>query len=121
MGPETEIARCLRREVEELKASATSTDSIARDGHFAMAERYADRAWSLQEARDNPDLDQQATIAAAQEHAATIVTLSSELLKAFGPNALEVALAQSATATPEGVDTWFDIVSHFRANGIKAV
>ena len=31
MGPETEIARCLRREVEELKASATSSDGIARD------------------------------------------------------------------------------------------
>ena len=85
-----------------------------------MTERYADRAWSLQEARDNPDLDEPAPIAAAQQHSETIATLSSELEKAFGPNALEVALAQSAAATPEGLDTWFDIVSHLRAKGVRA-
>ncbi len=38
-----------QRELEERATSAVALDPIARDGHFMMAERYADQAWALQE------------------------------------------------------------------------
>ncbi len=104
MLPETEITHCLRREVEELKASAASVDSVARDEHFAMAERYVDRAWSLQEARSR---------------ASKVVALSGELKNAFGFDALEVALDQSAAAVGEGSGLWHDIVVHLSADGLE--
>jgi hypothetical protein len=43
-----------RRETEERGALAASECSHAREAHFRMAERYADRAWSLEEANGAP-------------------------------------------------------------------
>jgi hypothetical protein len=42
------------REAEERQAEAASDCVYAREAHFEMAERYADRAWSLEEANDAP-------------------------------------------------------------------
>ena len=44
---EIEIRHSLRRECEERAAAAVASDVTARDAHFVMAERYADRAHSL--------------------------------------------------------------------------
>ena len=46
---QAEILFCRRRECEERAAVERAQDSCARDAHFALAERYADRAWSLTE------------------------------------------------------------------------
>ena len=54
MIPETEIVRCARREAEERAAADGAITDAARDAHFSMAERYADRVWSLREAQANP-------------------------------------------------------------------
>jgi hypothetical protein len=53
-SPETELEHCKAREAEERVASAASSDAGARDCHLVMAERYADRAWSISEAHDLP-------------------------------------------------------------------
>jgi hypothetical protein len=42
------------REAEEREAEAASDCVYAREAHFEMAKRYADRAWSLEEANDAP-------------------------------------------------------------------
>ena len=47
---ETEnLAYVHRREAEERTAASAATDPAIRDAHSAMAERYADRAWSIKE------------------------------------------------------------------------
>jgi hypothetical protein len=46
----TNAAYARQRELDERATSAAALDPIARDGHFMMAERYADRAWSILEA-----------------------------------------------------------------------
>lgn len=45
-----EIEHCRRREREEREAADRSQDISARDAHLALAERYAEKAWSLAEA-----------------------------------------------------------------------
>ena len=47
MQPNRDVEYCLRREAEERVAVASAVDPAIRDAHFGMAERYADRAWSL--------------------------------------------------------------------------
>ena len=37
------------REAEERRASRAAASAAAREAHFQLAERYADRAWSLEE------------------------------------------------------------------------
>lgn len=54
MTGQHEIDYCTRREQEERAAAAVAAHQAAFDAHFVMAERYADRAWSLtQNERDN--------------------------------------------------------------------
>jgi hypothetical protein len=48
---EEEIDFCQRREAEERAAAEASTHARVRDIHQMMAERYADRAWSLEESQ----------------------------------------------------------------------
>lgn len=45
-----DAAYALRREAQERTAANLAKDPAVRDAHLAMAERYADRAWSLREA-----------------------------------------------------------------------
>ena len=44
--------RC--RELQERDAEAASQCIYAREAHFQLAQRYADRAWSLEEANGAP-------------------------------------------------------------------
>ncbi|WP_454884933.1 hypothetical protein [Sphingomonas oryzagri] len=48
-----EIEHCARREAEERRLAAAAKDITARDAHLGLAERYADRAWSLSERGDS--------------------------------------------------------------------
>ena len=43
-----------RRAAEERRAEAVSQSVYVREVHFQMAERYADRAWALEEVLDGP-------------------------------------------------------------------
>ena len=43
-----------KREAEERQAASESLSPYASGAHFQMAERYADMAWSLEEASDAP-------------------------------------------------------------------
>ena len=45
---------CRRRAAEERRAEAVSQSAYVREVHFQMAERYADRAWALEEVLDGP-------------------------------------------------------------------
>lgn len=47
---ETELEFCARREAEERVAANAAACGAVHDAHFRMAERYADRAWSIGEA-----------------------------------------------------------------------
>ena len=49
-----ELDYCRQREAEEREAGAGSGCARARDVHLQLADRYADRAWSLEEANDAP-------------------------------------------------------------------
>lgn len=49
-----EIDHCLQREREERQAADTAHDPTDRDTHFMLAERFADRAWSLNETGGSP-------------------------------------------------------------------
>lgn len=51
MIPIYDIAYSLAREAEERAAAIAAGDRLARDVHYALADRYADRAWSAREAR----------------------------------------------------------------------
>ncbi len=50
MIPEYDIAYSLAREAEERAAGAAAGEPMIRDIHYALADRYADRAWSAREA-----------------------------------------------------------------------
>jgi len=50
----TELEYCRMREAQERKAEAAGQCTYTREAHFEMAERYADRAWALEEAVDGP-------------------------------------------------------------------
>lgn len=52
-SPEAEYRHCIRREKEE-RAAARGAPIAAIEAHIVMAERYADRAWSLSERFDLP-------------------------------------------------------------------
>lgn len=54
MIDDKEIAYCLQREARERAAADQAADAAIRDAHFMMAERYADRAWSLAEGNVSP-------------------------------------------------------------------
>lgn len=43
----------LEREREERMAAESADHPSARDAHIAMAERFADQAWSLNEAEED--------------------------------------------------------------------
>lgn len=47
--------RFVELEQSERKAAANTADPAARDAHEALAERYADRAWSIDEGYDPGD------------------------------------------------------------------
>ena len=49
MVQSNEIAYLVARETSERAAAAAATTLAAHDAHFMMAERYADRAWSISE------------------------------------------------------------------------
>jgi hypothetical protein len=49
----TRIEQCLAVEARERAAAERASNEIARDLHVMLAERYADEAWSLNEADDN--------------------------------------------------------------------
>lgn len=51
MIPKYDIEYSLVREAEERLASKNAADDTARVAHAALADRYADRAWSAREAR----------------------------------------------------------------------
>ena len=44
-----EVAYLMGHETSERAAAAAATTLAARDAHFMMAERYADRAWAISE------------------------------------------------------------------------
>jgi hypothetical protein len=46
---EREVEYCRMREREERSAAAKAHDPAARDAHVMLAERYADRVWSIEE------------------------------------------------------------------------
>ena len=50
--PQTEFDHCVSRERAEREAAHRATDPAVRNCHQVMAERYADRAWSLSEGHD---------------------------------------------------------------------
>lgn len=50
-----EIARCVDAEARERQRAAAASGLATRDRHIMLAERYADRAWSL--AEDETDLE----------------------------------------------------------------
>ena len=54
MIEQTEIDYCRSRETEERAAADRASDPAIRDAHFMLAERYADRAWSIAEGNLNP-------------------------------------------------------------------
>lgn len=45
----SEVDYYRHREQQERAAASNAADQTTRDIHFMMAERYADRAWSLAE------------------------------------------------------------------------
>ena len=47
-----EIEYCRAREREEREAAQSSNNTAIHDAHFVMAERYADRVYSLLERAD---------------------------------------------------------------------
>lgn len=53
-SPQVEYDHCLQREREERAAARAASDIAIIGVHTAMAERYADRAWSLSEQHDLP-------------------------------------------------------------------
>ncbi len=53
---ESAIDYCRRREREERLGLAQADTDAARDPHAVMADRYADRAWSIQEGYDTDAL-----------------------------------------------------------------
>lgn len=51
---EAEVRHFLALEQKERRAAHQAGDSASRDHHVMAAERYADRAWSLNERTDSP-------------------------------------------------------------------
>jgi hypothetical protein len=51
MTGEDEVGFCQRREAEERAAAARALEPTAKAAHQMMADRYADRAWGLEEDR----------------------------------------------------------------------
>lgn len=51
MIPKYDIPYSLAREAEERCAGDGCADAMVRDIHYALADRYADRAWAAREAR----------------------------------------------------------------------
>ncbi len=51
----TRIEQCIAAETRERAAADRASNATARDLHIMLAERYADEAWSLNEADDNLD------------------------------------------------------------------
>lgn len=56
--PVSEVDYYLRREQQERAAAIRAADPATRDVHFVMAERYADRAWSLAELQQHEATEQ---------------------------------------------------------------
>jgi len=52
MNIATEIEYCREREQAERAAADAAADRAAHDAHFRLAERYADKVWSLSEQAD---------------------------------------------------------------------
>jgi hypothetical protein len=55
MIPPYDIEYSLAREAEERAAAKAATYPAARDIHFMLADRYADRAWAAREKRCEAD------------------------------------------------------------------
>lgn len=53
-SPRVEYDHCLQREREEREAARLARDVAISGVHTVMADRYADRAWSLSEEHDLP-------------------------------------------------------------------
>ncbi|WP_019831355.1 hypothetical protein [Sphingomonas sp. PR090111-T3T-6A] len=51
---DAEVRHFLTLEQKERRAASRASDSASRDRHVMAAERYADRAWSLNEQIDSP-------------------------------------------------------------------
>lgn len=51
---QSDIDYFLKREVEERERAASAGDQAVQSAHFELAERYADAAWSAEEALDSP-------------------------------------------------------------------
>jgi hypothetical protein len=51
---DAEVRHFLALEQQERQAANRAIDSASRDHHVMAAERYADRAWSLNEETDDP-------------------------------------------------------------------
>ncbi len=54
--PEVEVEHCISRERVERAAAGSATHPNVASSHHIMAERYADRAWSISEEYDLPYL-----------------------------------------------------------------
>lgn len=53
MDIQLEIEYCHRREAEERVAASLASEITAHDAHFQLAERYADRIFSLVEMEED--------------------------------------------------------------------
>jgi hypothetical protein len=51
---DAEVRHFLALEQQERQAASRASDTATRDRHIMAAERYADRAWSLNEETDDP-------------------------------------------------------------------
>jgi hypothetical protein len=115
MTPETEIAHCRRRETEERLAAARALTDAAREAHFVMAERYADRVWSLSEAQADPlELGSDDII---DEKDQKISIFADAIVENHGDDALKVATTQLEAAGPDAASTWAAILARLQSRG----